>query len=90
VIDADKVPLSGPARRVLAQRPDLLETILTGGDDYELLFTAPPDRRAAIADAATAAGVPVTEIGHIEAGAGVTVERQGRALTFTRAGYRHR
>jgi thiamine-monophosphate kinase len=90
VIDADKVPLSSAAQAALARRPDLLEALLTGGDDYELLFTAPPDRRAAIADAATAAGVPVTEIGRIEAGSGVAVERQGRALTFTRAGYQHR
>jgi thiamine-monophosphate kinase len=90
VIDAEKVPLSAAAAAVLARRPALLETILTGGDDYELLFTAPPDRRPAVADAAAAAGERVSEIGRIEAGSDVVVERRGKALTLTRSGYRHR
>jgi thiamine-monophosphate kinase len=90
VIDADTVPLSAAATSVLAHRPELLETVLTGGDDYELLFTAPPDRRTAIADAASAAGVPVTEIGCIEQGSGVTAARKGQMLTLTRASYTHR
>ncbi|HJQ59716.1 MAG TPA: thiamine-phosphate kinase [Vineibacter sp.] len=90
VIDAEKVPLSAAARSVLAKQPELLETVLTGGDDYELLVTVPSDKRAAIAAAATAAGVPVTEIGAIEAGSGVVAERQGKPLTFAQTGYRHR
>ncbi len=89
-IDAGKVPLSKAAAAAIARRPSLLETALTGGDDYELLFTAPADRRATIADIATAARVPVTEIGHIEKGSGVAVEQAGKALTLARPGYRHR
>ncbi|HEX2892028.1 thiamine-phosphate kinase [Vineibacter terrae] len=91
VIDADAVPLSAAARAVLARRPDLLETVLSGGDDYELLFTAPAARAAAITEAAGLAGVPVVAIGRIEAGSGgVTVEQGGRRLALSRASYRHR
>ncbi|MGZ5270987.1 MAG: thiamine-phosphate kinase [Ramlibacter sp.] len=49
----------------------LLDWVLAGGDDYELVFTAPADRRAAVAAAATASGTPVTHIGCIEAEPGI-------------------
>ena len=45
----------------------LLSFILTGGDDYELAFTAPPAARAAVQAAAQRAATPVTRIGRIEA-----------------------
>jgi thiamine-monophosphate kinase len=85
VIDAARVPLSAAA----ALLPDRLTTVLTGGDDYELLFTAPPDREPAIRAAAQAAGVPVTIIGRIEAGQGVRVLASGRELALDGVGWRH-
>ncbi len=48
-----------------------LDCILAGGDDYELVFTAPASRRAQVASASRDAGVAVTRIGRIEHGAGV-------------------
>jgi len=47
------------------------ELSLAGGDDYELLFAAPPDRRNAVAAAAAACGVAVSRIGRVEDRAGV-------------------
>ncbi|HEV2677107.1 MAG TPA: thiamine-phosphate kinase [Aliidongia sp.] len=86
VIEAAKVPLSAAAARL----PDRLETVLTGGDDYELLFTAPPERQGAIMAAAAAASVPVTVIGRIEAGQGVRVlDGAGREVTLNGVGWRH-
>src|SRR5262249_50720119 len=61
VIEADRVPLSDPARAILARDPHWLRTILTGGDDYELLFTLAPERVSELD------GLPVTVIGHMEA-----------------------
>jgi thiamine-monophosphate kinase len=85
VIEAGRVPLSVAASRL--GRP---ETVLTGGDDYELLFTAPPGRRDAILTAASAAGVPVTIIGWIEAGQGVRVlDAAGAELRLAGQGWRH-
>ena len=40
---------------------------MAGGDDYELVFTAPPSARHAVAAAAAQADTPVTRIGQIEA-----------------------
>ena len=86
VIEAGRVPLS-PAAALL---PDRMATVLTGGDDYELLFTASPEREAAVMAAAAAAGVPVTAIGRIEAGQGVRVlDGAGSEIPLDGVGWRH-
>ena len=48
-----------------------LRCVLSGGDDYELLFTAPPTARSAILAAAQRSSTPVTCVGHIDAQAGL-------------------
>lgn len=54
--------------------PELLRLCaLSGGDDYELLFTAPADRRDAVAAAAQRADTPVARIGRIEAERGLRI-----------------
>lgn len=54
--------------------PELLRLCaLSGGDDYELLFTAPADRRDAVVAAAQRADTPVARIGRIEAEHGLRI-----------------
>ncbi len=48
-----------------------LRCVLAGGDDYELVFTAPPAQRAAVQTASAASHTPVTRIGQIEAHQGL-------------------
>ena len=67
-IETAKVPLSGPAQSVLLADPGALETILTGGDDYEILAAVPPGRDRAFAASAEAAGIAVTRIGVVGQG----------------------
>jgi thiamine-monophosphate kinase len=72
---------------VLADQPPALrqECLLAGGDDYELLFCAPPARRAAVLQAAAAAQVPVQCIGRITAEPGLRVlDEAGRPLDLGR------
>ena len=88
-IDVACVPLSDAARAAIAAEPALLETALTGGDDYEIALTLPPDKLAEFEVAARAAGVAVTEIGRLEVGEGAHFMREGKALTFARASYSH-
>ncbi len=89
-VEVAKLPLSPAARAALALDPRLIETVLTGGDDYEILFAAPASAAEAIERAALAAGVPLAEIGRIIEGAGVeALGPDGRALALTRGGYRH-
>ena len=66
------------------------ECVLAGGDDYELCFTAPTDRRDAILAAATQATVNVSRIGRITAGPGLTVmAADGQPLPYDKTGYDH-
>jgi len=66
------------------------DCVLAGGDDYELCFTAPVDRRDAVAAAAQSAGVPVTRIGRISAEPGLAViDADGQPLPFDHTGYDH-
>lgn len=66
------------------------DCVLAGGDDYELCFTAPADRRDAVAAAAQSAGVAVTRIGRITAEPGLTlIGTDGQPLPFEHTGYDH-
>ena len=68
----------------------LHQCTLAGGDDYELAFTAPVARRAAVAAAAQASGTPVTRIGRIEAEPGLRlVDAQGRPVVQRYASFDH-
>lgn len=67
-----------------------LAFVLAGGDDYELVFTAPASARDAVKAAAEAAQTPVTRIGQIEAEVGLRlVDAQGRLLDQSYASFDH-
>ena len=57
-----------------ALRERLLQHVLSGGDDYELVFTAAPAQRAAVQAAARASHTAVTRIGRIEAEPGLRLQ----------------
>jgi thiamine-monophosphate kinase len=88
-IDMARIPLSKAARAALAADPDLVDTMLTGGDDYEIALTIAPKKLAAFRRAVKAAGVPVTEIGRIKKGEGASFLQNSRPLAFVRAAYSH-
>jgi thiamine-monophosphate kinase len=70
VIEEARLPLAP----LLAACPDAglaRDCLLGGGDDYELLFSAPTSRRDAVRAVGRAAGVPVHRIGHLTAGLGL-------------------
>jgi thiamine-monophosphate kinase len=81
---ADLLPL------IAADLPGARGAALSGGDDYELLFAAPPSQRSAIARLAEKLGLPLTRIGAIQAAAGVRViDSTGAEIHVERAGWRH-
>ena len=66
--------------------------LLAGGDDYELAFAAPPERRDEVAALAARLGLPLTRIGRLRTGpAGELVLRDdaGRPRTVGRRGFDH-
>lgn len=90
IVEAARLPLSAAARAVVEAAPERLAAALGGGDDYELLFTAPPEAAASLAAVAQALDLPLTMIGRIESGQGVRVlDGEGAVMTVAVAGYRH-
>jgi thiamine-monophosphate kinase len=87
-VEVDAVPRSA----ALGEQPVTLQRTCTlaGGDDYELLFTAPAQRAAQVREASERAGVAVTRIGRIEAQAGLRLtDAQGEALVNSFGSFDH-
>ena len=88
-VDVENVPLSDAARAALSADPKLIETVLTGGDDYEIVLTVPPAKLADFRVAANGAGVPVRQIGRVLSGEGTRFLRAGEVVAFARPSYSH-
>ncbi|MAP93773.1 MAG: thiamine-phosphate kinase [Ponticaulis sp.] len=89
-IELDRVPLHAAANKDL--RAGLVEkvSLLTGGDDYQVLFTASPTDQELIRKAAAARDVSVTCIGSVQAGSGVKVrDSEGNPITILTSGWQH-
>ena len=91
-LDADALPVAPAAREVAAAAGrEPLDLALAGGEEYELLFTARPDRTTALVDAVRACGTEATVIGTILPSTdGRTVRwRSGAERPLGRAGFAH-
>jgi thiamine-monophosphate kinase len=87
VVEGPRVPLSPAARAVLDTWPARMATVLTGGDDYEILFTAPAAAPREFEGQATAIGRMVAPEAKQER---VTIlDGSGRPLSFERGGWAH-
>ncbi|HVI89179.1 MAG TPA: thiamine-phosphate kinase [Dongiaceae bacterium] len=90
VLRSADVPLSEAAAELVAAEPVLILDLLAGGDDYEVLFAAAPEKREEIAALGRIYGLAVTEIGSLIAGKEVTVQdRAGESIQLTHKGYSH-
>jgi len=73
-LDADAAVSTVAAAGTPGLRVEMLRTCaLSGGDDYELVFTAPPSARAAVEQAGKDSATRVTRIGRIDAEAGLRI-----------------
>lgn len=61
----DKIPISTALKRWLVDHPADITFSLSGGEDYELLFTAPKANTPLIENLAKELGIPITQIGEI-------------------------
>jgi thiamine-monophosphate kinase len=91
-IELDRLPLSEEGLGHVEGAPDRLAALIdlaTGGDDYELVCTAAPERAEHLVAAAATAGVRMTAVGRMSRGAGVRALHEGREAATPRLGYRH-
>ena len=89
-IDAAALPISGEARGWCAHHgTDPLRIALSGGDDYELLFTVRPSQRSRFRAAQRLCGVlPITKIGVVTKGRAVLLDTGGTTCELPH-GYEH-
>lgn len=80
VVIAEQVPVHSSATLSMA---------LNGGDDYQLCFTVPAERRPALEAAAAAWPEPPVRIGIIRAAAGLELQSGGRAVPLPAGGWDH-
>lgn len=86
-IQTKELPLSHAVRKC---GPQGVEAALSAGDDYELLIAVPEGKAEAFATQAAALPFPVTRIGEIGSGAGVSViGADGRTIDLARTGWDH-
>ena len=85
------IPLSRPAAALRASGAVSMETLITGGDDYEILCTVPEADYEAFAQDARKAGVAVTPIGAVIAGNAIPsfLDERGRELALKRRSWSH-
>ncbi len=88
-VNCAAVPLSQAARAALSADPALIERLLTGGDDYEIVMTLPAAKFDPFRAAAEKAGVAAAKIGEVKSGQGVRFLRDGKVLSFAQASYSH-
>ena len=89
-VELSDIPFSTPAEAVFAVDSKYIETALTGGDDYEILFTAPPEMAQFVKATSAQMDFPVSRIGRIGTGSGVQViDKEGSILKFHKSSYDH-
>lgn len=87
----NQVPLSLEAKRVIDDKKNLLHTALTGGDDYEILFTVPNQRSIELETSALNSGLSLTKIGVVsnETGKISVLDRDENEIKFHTLSYSH-
>ncbi len=84
----DAIPLSNIMRDSLLLE-DSINLALTGGDDYELLFTVSEDNKVGMETSLSHAGTPVTCIGQINATQTISTTLNNKPVPISSAGFEH-
>ncbi len=90
-VDLARVPFSDATKAVISQ-PEVFESAITGGDDYEILCAVPPSHAMVFEQLALKEGVAVTRIGEVidgVAGSVTFIGVDGKPRTFARGSYSH-
>jgi len=91
IIEKEKIPLSPAVKTILKAAPKFWDSIFSGGDDYELLFTVPPEKEKNLRMLAGKSGIGITKIGNItkKISEKVAILEKNRAFQLKNTGYSH-
>lgn len=88
-VECERLPVSAIGAGHI-DTPAGLAAVVAGGDDYELCFTAPASARDSIEDLTEVLGIPLTRIGEIRRGKGVSLlGEDDRPITIDGRGFDH-
>lgn len=85
-INLEKIPVADELKKI---SDTAWQQAISAGDDYELCFTAPADRRQAVEQAMKRIGCPCTYIGKIESQPGLRLLLAGQEQKLAVTGYQH-
>ena len=86
----EKIPVSKQIGNLLETKTDYSHLIWSGGDDYELLFTAPQENETVISDLSRKLDIRLTKIGEItETQKVILLAGDGSEINTQQTGYRH-
>ena len=93
-LDVESIPVSPPSRAWIDAQADPVAAAIelaSGGDDYEIAFTAPADAQDALEKIARESGTPIRQIGRVALGPGHVVIRDaaGKVRQADRKGHDH-
>lgn len=88
-MEVEKIPLSPEARSLVSKGRVEIQHLLSGGDDYELLFSVPKEKQVQLEMLAVSIGCPVFNIGVVKETAEIIFKDGGEVVEFDRSGYRH-
>lgn len=89
LVELTEIPLSGPVTEERTKSGDWF-SILGGGEDYELVFTAPESEWENIQGIGHRLGVPISSIGVVDDGDGLRVTEKGESVPLpSQLGYDH-
>lgn len=90
VIQKESIPVSGASKQVIDKQKKYWSSILSGGDDYELLFTAAQKDEKKIQKISESIGLRITKIGEVTSDKTLKlVDAKGKTFSFSDLGYRH-
>ena len=89
-LELEAVPVSQAAEQALHLLGEPRQAVLSGGDDYELLFAASPEKRPAIGELSSRLALPIARIGRVRAETGLTVvDSERQAVPLESLGWTH-
>ena len=89
-VQANKIPLSKEVSAFVKQNKFSIEQVITGGDDYELIFTAPATEEKSILNLARVTKTRITRIGTVQSGRRISIyDKKGNIIPVSKGGYSH-
>ena len=89
----DEIPISKAAEKIVLDDSKIIRNLITGGDDYELIFTVPSNKSGIVDNLSVELGVNLTKIGEIikknNSQSVATFDLSGNMIIFEKTGFRH-